>query len=998
MDRQHIQWAEQAFQASPYLKRKWEKYFDVRRPWNFRVFCRKTPPNFGSCILHLRIPPNEFPELLAELGLQISAPELALREPWVYNFQEHPDPSNLYPFLDIELPREKTLEPQELAEILSRLGSTPFCILCKSSTGLATGRFHVVYLKKMNWGSAQAFVRRIIASLSNGDASAKILAEGIDRAPLDRGIPALRCPGSFGIYPRKDPQFLAYRPVGCWAPGGYRRWDRLSEDEQLTFNYGFLSPVELLPIQNSDRFFAIELGDERIPIPQFDRDSIMPFNYEDRSYFEMDEICKIVKRNLDDFGKNPVTKLTYKEWNTIRKQVVAYMNKYFALVENDNAVYRKVHADHANPFSQPGQTELLERHVFHRDTISNFHKTFTYCNSDLYPPDKKKACTVQWTQVWMMSKNVHRYHNSFGYSQPIVNQGGAKVFNLWTGSITQREALQAVKSDPVAAIEAVEFFRRFLVEVVCGDPFETPTYKKFAYGIFCHFYAFLVQCPHVQFPYAIYNWSPEQGVGKGLASAVATALVGMKNTFTTTGVHGLSGNYNGYVMEKLLVVADEEPDPKNAKNASSFLKHAATDRIVSGDKKYEGYKDSVNSLKFMFSSNLLNPLSLSDRRTFSNMMSSIYRNNTEYFNRFVTLCQQGNGPKYLAAWLYGMHLDPQVKQGLRIVKGQVRVRQDSSNDRQSLDPFQSVVSAWMVTRTKKKTDFKIALGESYFQTVAVEFDYTRFKIDPFPGALDLKHLWTLIVDRWFETDGWSNPSDQYPHHNQVLLMGTAISTKILLERIKAVDPRYQPQRLRESVGSLFGEQRQDIYPVANSRISISCLVGPEWEPPMCRTLWKFAKELCRRIWKRVSRLVEAQTQVSEGVWPISPDQLNAFLRHGIEAHQVDNTLVFTQAGMVSAYGPREIEQVVMWPRAKDIQNHYFDQKGGSRTPDSEIPQLNFNDMWHINGFPNLRGFRTQEEMTTWLQGQEDLADMQDLLPESESSGSDDQSSFNSSLE
>lgn len=832
------------------------------------------------------------------------------------------------------------LSARELKDLLQpRL---PLCEIVFLSKLIGPGEathWHIVTNIVDKWGRHVRRARRLLESLREADEEeARILAAGIDETVLGRP-PTLRAPRSVKMFGELDDRY--YRAVAIATPDRFR----IIDDPDLD-RFGFLTSPEAAAVERV-KMHAWTVEGTVLPVPDFDK--VMPFDYSLR-YAKDDDVRAIVKEWYDTRGLSFGEKLSVAQWEELTEEVVKYLNQFFAHAM-DGGVYVVTAPHNYNPGWNPHGTVVLARNTYKHYTVDSVTRNFRHFNSNLWPPHKRNIVRVEWVAEWLAHGKQHKYETAYGFSKPLmtpdhINEEIPPVFNTWTGpGVWPQEAFEAVKKNPQEAIETVDFFIEYLQHIVCGDPFEHPAYNNFAFTLLVHFLIWLIKRPHDPFPVVLYFWSPEQGVGKGQLTALMTLLVGLFNTHSGTGVNGLNSSFLGYIADKLLWIMDEESSREKEIEANGTIKRVATEPLISGEKKYQDPRLINNAVKLVASSNQLRPIKLGERRWFSVAFNASRRANTAYWNEFVQRLLTSSGYLYVAAWLLGISPHPDVKPGMAIPKGYLRVRQAEKDS--ITDPLQAVLMPWFAT-ANLSTEVAVKYVEEEGYVVPFETEHEVFSIDPLDSRFAVPAK--KFIDDWF---AGGNPGASAPHYNQPMLAGLCIDKTMLIGACAAtkLTKNYTVHNLKRSIGEVFGEKYAPLFAASEGqRYSYVTLQQDD----------SFLKKVCLRLAAIIdeARVARIGDDERENVWPIPYERLVAFASHGVFPSTQDGFIRYTVSWMQLDFGDAS-PTVLIWPPARETRELCFANSGGGRTPVDEIQEYPINWEWYRTGFTQIVAHPTE---------------------------------------
>lgn len=837
------------------------------------------------------------------------------------------------------------MDAEEILECLRpRLPACDIWMLGKVDSSGEQTHWHIVTDLVLKWRQVKARVRELAQALGAGVRVERRLASGIDLGILN-GPPHLRAPRSWKVFGEIDPDGY-YRVVACWRRGG--RFDKIEDGFQADLTReafiggGALAAATFVPV-------AWTAAERVLNVPDFL--AVMPFHY-DAYIASWEELDTLVKGWLRDAGVED-RKLEPGEWAELQEVVVKYLNRYMAHAR-DGGIFVVAEPHNYSPNWDPNYTVVLPRNTllnFAREDV--FHAAYASFWHNLHTPDKKRPGRVLWTRVWLTHPSSRVYNTSYGFSKPLVRPPGVdgpppSVMNTWTGpGIMPQAAFAAVSDNPARAIEVVEFFIDFLKNVVAGDPFEDPIYNNFVFQSVVHLLVWTLKRPHDIFPCITYLWSPEQGVGKGQLANVLTALAGVTNVHSGVGVNGMSGNFGGYIADKVLWVMDEESSRQKEQEANGMIKHVATDPLLTADRKYQAYRTVNNVLTILVLSNMLRSLSLADRRWMSAAMSSAKRGHSEYWVKFVDLIYLNRGMEYIAAWLYGIDPHPDFKPGMQIPKGYLRVRQAERET--TLDPLLAVLMPWFATATRIETEHRVPTFRGEF-VEWMDLTEETFQVDKFESEM-------TAPTRLFIEDWLSGGPPHARHYNQSMMAGMAIDKKVLVEQCAAtkLSRSYTVHNLKRSLMEVFGEKNAVLF--ANDQQG--------W-----LTYTSLAAEDCfveRVMAYMASKLDQARGDAigcpvhwPENAWPIPVARLREFALHGVKVEQGNGVVTYGVYKYLNDFGDDSLPPVLIWPHAESARAKCFENAGGGRTPVEEIPNYPVNLWWFRAGFPTLKGHKSRE--------------------------------------
>jgi hypothetical protein len=208
-----------------------------------------------------------------------------------------------------------------------------------------------------------------------------------------------------------------------------------------------------------------------------------------------------------------------------------------------------------------------------------------------------------------------------------------------------------------------------------------------------------------------------QGSGKGTLEAIITALYGV-DWVANVGQEALDGRFNGELVDKLFVIANEVISSTNrSTQTSNKIKPWITDEWIPVEAKYEGARRVRNTFNIIFTSNDDRPVLVekSDRRY------SIFKNNHKLDEAVADAVHADlrGDQKMLQAFLYHLLVErkPTIKYG-QLYKTQARedmMKASAPSDEKFCEEIRqegwfSVASQWKESGKKDEVREMVIMG------------------------------------------------------------------------------------------------------------------------------------------------------------------------------------------------------------------------------------------------------------------------------------------------
>jgi len=299
---------------------------------------------------------------------------------------------------------------------------------------------------------------------------------------------------------------------------------------------------------------------------------------------------------------------------SVEMELICYMNRYFAHVEDSQMVYIKVVHD----TEAAGKYEEVKIEAY---TLKAFH--------DSYPSANITALLNNKTELHACSYWLKHEHHRWYDTTTIAASTRSRILNLFSGLLATKEELEGVDEDEALLLtEHIHY-------VWCK-------------GNLIHFYytikwlAHLVQYPCTKMRVALVLQSVE-GAGKGIVVQKLKDILGRH--FKSLGMESVTGQFNGQLLDCLLLFLDEALYSGD-KSIVGKLKRLITESTHQINEKFAKTITTANQLNIIVATNntWAVPVERTDRRYFvlecANDRASGSAEDAIYFDRLAAVSSE----------------------------------------------------------------------------------------------------------------------------------------------------------------------------------------------------------------------------------------------------------------------------------------------------------------------------------------------------------------------
>ena len=730
---------------------------------------------------------------------------------------------------------------------------------------------------------------------------------------VDRGIYAgeihLRAPNCSKRYPNQPIVGRKYQHVGTFRRDDFddrRVWVDFGSDDWSPTPYRcFLNYPEDMVAEIEEEVIAWQIAGTdtvvRLP-PAYAPDSgVFSFDYRNKDLVEYSAINEIVTRHRNQANIGFDEAWDLEVFNDMAKEVVEYLNRFFAKVESTPPIYVKSAPGHYESITRDGWTRIPTLMTHRSYAIKAFHDQFLHLKHRIWKQGDKAPKEVYWTKVWEGHHLAKRYRCALNFSSPIEGQPTDYAFNTWTGLGTwPADAFKWVRDNSEFAVAAVDLFIDFLQRAICGDKDESEAYRRWFFNLVVHFLMNEVTNPHSKFPYVVTLWSVEQGVGKGQLIRLINMLLGVGKVFEIIGKGALGGNFDGYAARYTLVVIDEGDDDAgnfhNNADADAHLKKMSTDWTSVLRTKYKDPELVNLPCSFFKASNFPSNIPFSDRRHACGYVNPIFHNNAEYWRNFNDVLFEKKGWQAIMVWLFTLKANPNFQLGEKPVIGRVRARFAE----QSLQkPVPILFTPWLMS---DRDDVSLGLEVNWVTEPFVQL-YTG---KAFAGG--------------------------FKHVNQLLLAhdGLIVDARELVEALRKVDTKFTLMRLASELDNTFGVDKCQY---VEGRLERDCDEA---------AMDAFVEQLYQSARPRLVAAVERNN------YQFDDDKARQIWETGLVYDVRGRKAVFSQHRYYSSTDDLG-QRLVLLPGRIALREAFYKVSGGKQTPPAEIPNIDI---------PNLLDYQT----------------------------------------
>lgn len=825
--------------------------------------------------------------------------------------------------LDVDYDHRRPPEsPQQLAELVAEVFDIPLKFpihilkvdantVADSQEGHGLDAYHVI-AEGLLVTSAQMQMKIQAADrtwANNNHPKYPCFLQSVDRN-IYGGQIHLRAPNCSKRKPGQPIEGRKYRHVGTYRRDDWhedrREWVDYNNDDWVPTPYRcFLTYPEDLTAEEQEEIIAWQVqGTDtvvRLP-PAYAPDSgVFSFDYRNKDLVEYSAINEIVTRHRNQANIGFDESWDLEVFNDMAKEVVEYLNRFFAKVESTPPIYVKSAPSHYESITRDGWTRIPTLLTHRNYAIKAFHDQFLHLKHRIWKQGDKAPKEVYWTKVWEGHHLAKRYRCALNFSSPIEGRPTDYAFNTWTGlGAWPADAFQWVRENSEFAVAAVDLFIDFLRRAICGDKDESEAYRRWFFGLVVHFLMNEVTSPHNKFPYIVTLWSVEQGVGKGQLIRLINMLLGVGKVFEIIGKTALGGSFDSYATRYTLVVIDEGDDDAgnfhNNADADAHLKKMSTDWTSVLRTKYKDPELFNIPCSFFKASNYPSNIPFSDRRHACGYVDPVFHNNAEYWRNFNDILFEKKGWQAIMVWLFTLRPNPNFQLGEKPVIGRVRARFAE----QSLQkPVPILFTPWLMS---DRDDVSMGLEAEW----VIEPFLQIYKGSAFAGG--------------------------FKHINQLLLAhdGLIIEARKLVDELKKVDTKFTLMRLASELDSTFGVGQCSF---VEGRIERDCRL---------EDIDAFVEQMYQAALPRLVAAVtrnglEFDDEKARGLWEI-----------GLMYDTRNNRAFFHQTRYYSSTDEMG-QRLVLMPDRLALREAFYKVSGGKQTPPAEIPNIDI---------PNLLDYQT----------------------------------------
>ncbi len=284
---------------------------------------------------------------------------------------------------------------------------------------------------------------------------------------------------------------------------------------------------------------------------------------------------------------------------------------------------------------------------------------------------------------------------------------------------------------------------------------------------FLDWMAFTLQAPHIRSPITPLHINLQHGLGRGLLAKLLRSLVGRHNVGKCDIDHfgtGSKGQFNDYLFNNILCIMEEMDDGIKHYKIADKIKSVLTDDDQRASIKYQQGKDLISYTNFLFFSNNLTALSLTEEdRRFNVFISDITPKDEHYY---IKMAKWLDRKEVIAAIFYRLKnrpLDIDAFKGQKPMKNEAKkrlIRESKSETELALDEFLvNPPAAWMTfQQIKKQLDGGLDEFESPISVQQLKLLLKRSRLTYKPEELKIKikgkyyNHWCLDVT----TKHWDN--------------------------------------------------------------------------------------------------------------------------------------------------------------------------------------------------------------------------------------------------
>lgn len=753
------------------------------------------------------------------------------------------------------------------------------------------------------------------------------------------------------VYPRQEVDPAYYSPI-AWGRGPeLEARDRF--ERRIRFRGSnadaprFLAPrITNVTPETSDYWVSLGLC---LPAPLHRQ--ILAFDYATTE--DPEDTLAVVQQTFAELGVEYPYNVTMDQFKTLKERVFALLNRHCAIVLSD--VYMLCEPSFINLDSSHRGKKTLKWM-----TREKFKQAFSHLKTTLRFDNEPKH--IKWIELWLEDPLARRYQVARSFSRPHAAHT-VRVFNKWTGNILPHEAFTAARANSRLAVDTVNFFQDFLQNVVANDPYETPEYNQWAFEVILHLFIWTVKYPHDKFPFAVFLWSNEQGIGKGRCTEILSALAGIANVYNSVGMRGMTGDFLGYIVDKQLIIIDEEANDKALKEAYPVLKHLVTDPLITAQEKYRDPETRNTTATLVMTQNELIAVPAQDRRIAALALNPVHRRDEAYWTKFNELCGTHQGKEYIAAWLYGIEECKDFKTGIPVVMGNLRIRMaENRTDNNPLARILVPLFGTVLPVTKSKLTWRCAVEAGKVLVLPQWVDeVVEEEGDNVPFAADVS-LVRLVND-------WNSKREPTHNYSQTLAAGMALPREELFKACKeASSSAINLHNMPNFVQDLFGQQGRDLLCPTNTPNKFKYVTIPRWGSlyeggAQVDLNWyePLVERFCTEIYDSLDK-ENGVPKVKEGVWPIDYARLLTFINYGVSVERRPQLNIY-EITYAYGLGPIPLHQAhYCWPTLPVLRKMYFKTSGGERTPVDRIPKYPLESKdWYKQGFGFLRPVESPAE-------------------------------------
>ncbi|WP_440682107.1 Cro/CI family transcriptional regulator [Cysteiniphilum halobium] len=227
---------------------------------------------------------------------------------------------------------------------------------------------------------------------------------------------------------------------------------------------------------------------------------------------------------------------------------------------------------------------------------------------------------------------------------------------------------------------------------------------------FLDWMAFTIQAPHIRSPITPLHINLQHGLGRGLLAKLLRALVGRHNVGKCDIDHfgnGSKGQFNDYLFNNILCIMEEMDDGMKHYKIADKIKSVLTDDDQRASIKYKQGKDLISYTNFLFFSNNLTALKLTEEdRRFNVFISDTTPKEEQYYINIAKWLDRKEVIADIFNTLKTRPLDIDAFKGQKPMKNEAKkrlIREGKSETELVLDDFLvNPPAEWMTFQQIKK--------------------------------------------------------------------------------------------------------------------------------------------------------------------------------------------------------------------------------------------------------------------------------------------------------